>query len=234
MPGVTGLAEWREWAERGCSDEPCQTKLDLSYLPAMLRRRLSPLARAAVHVAWQCLGDDSQTPVIFSSVYGESDRTYGLTEAVASGESVSPAAFSLSVHNAIAGQFTIARQVTAETTCLSPSGGGVLPALLEAQGVLQEGHHDQVLVVFYDQPLPALYRASVPGPSGLLACALLITRDDSEDCFSLRHAAATTKEAEEQEVQLQGLIRVLLGKDDNVCWQGMGSLWYLERYSALT
>ncbi len=205
---------------------------DVSYMPAMLRRRLSPLARTALHVAWQCLGDARQTPTIFSSVYGESDRTFELTRAIASEQPVSPAAFSLSVHNAISGQFTIARQITVETTCLSPVGGSVLPALMEAQGLLQTERHNQALVVFYDQQLPLVYRATKPGPSGLTACALLITRAASDSYFSLQRIASAPGGADEQEAQLKGLIRVLQGRDDNICLQGMGSLWRWERCCA--
>lgn len=232
-PGVDGPAAWQNWANGGCLDnEPPQTKPDVSYMPAMLRRRLSPIARAAVHVAWQCLEGNQNTPVIFSSVYGESEHTLMLTEAVAGGEPVSPTAFSLSVHNAIAGQLTIARHITAEATCLSPAGGGVLPALLEAQGLLQEGCHERVLVVFCDQPLPSVYRASQPGPSELLACALLITTTVLDNCYSLQRITASGEKTEEQETQLVGLIRVLLGKEHSTRLKGMGSEWCWERSSA--
>jgi len=227
MPGLDYLDTGIDGSERGSSAVP-----DVSYMPPMLRRRLSPLARTALHVAWQCLGDARETPAIFSSVYGESDRTFELTHAIASDEAVSPAAFSLSVHNAIAGQLTIARKITEETTCISPVGGGVLPALVEAQGLLQTERHKQVLVVFYDQQLPPVYRASKPGPSELVACALLITRASSDNRFSLQRIAAAPRGAVEQEDQLEGMIRVLQGKEDNVCWQGMGSLWQWGRCNA--
>ncbi|MGS2723244.1 beta-ketoacyl synthase chain length factor [Porticoccus sp. GXU_MW_L64] len=231
-PGLETTDQWQQWAASGnpvaqqsqclAGDVP-----DVSYMPAMLRRRLSPLARTALHVAWQCLDDGQQVPLIFSSLYGESDRTFQLTEAVAKQQQVSPASFSLSVHNAIAGQLSIARNITAEISCLSPMGAGVVPALLEAVGVLNEGQWQQALVVFYDRPLPALYQPTVPGPGGTLACALLVSKDGPANLTLQRQSGEGEAVPQEQESQLLDLIRVLAGGADNALCNCSGSSWQL-------
>jgi hypothetical protein len=40
-------------------------------VPKMLRRRLTPLARAVFSVADQCVEGGAKLPVVFNSVYGE-------------------------------------------------------------------------------------------------------------------------------------------------------------------
>ena len=56
------------------------------------------------------------------------------------GEEVSPTAFSLSVHNAIAGLFSIAYGCHQEITVIAPGQDGIAPAFIEALGLLQEHH----------------------------------------------------------------------------------------------
>lgn len=234
-PGLDDLGDWRRWSAEGSSvgdvvpaDESALVP-DVSYLPAMLRRRLSPLAKAATHVAWHCLGDaPADTPVIFSSLYGESERTLALTESVATDQPLSPASFSLSVHNAVAGQFTIARQLTSEAVCLSPAGGGVVPALLEAHGMLAEGA-ERVLVVYYDQPLPACYDDMQLRSPTLMACALLLTRSDCDSGFTLRREGACALESVQQDVHLHELIKVLIGATTHTCFTAFGANWHWSR-----
>ena len=187
-----------------------------------------------MHVAWQCLDEGQQVPLIFSSLYGESNRTFELTEAVANGEQVSPASFSLSVHNAIAGQLSIARKVTCEVSCLSPLGAGVVPALLEAMGLLIERVHKRVLIIFYDCPLPKLYQPSVAGPEGMMACALLISQQGSPNGSPFRSVTLqrqsneyTASSFQEQESQLLDLIRVLTGAVDSAFLPSSGASWRL-------
>ncbi|MDM3869860.1 beta-ketoacyl synthase chain length factor [Porticoccus sp. W117] len=231
-PGLETNAQWQQWAASGNPvvsrpKNPVPEVPDVSYMPAMLRRRLSPLARAAMHVAWQCLDDCQQVPLIFSSLYGESDRTFALTEAVAKQEQLSPASFSLSVHNAIAGQLSIARNITAEISCLSPLGAGVVPALLEAMGILNEGQWQQALLVFYDRPLPELYQSTVPGPDGMLACALLVSKSGPANLTLQMQANEGAADIQEQESQLLDLIRVLAGGADSALWHCSGANWRL-------
>lgn len=131
---------------------------DVGFLPAMQRRRLSPLARSAFAVAWHCLSPGEEVPLLCSSADGEMQRTVALLGALAEEEPLSPTSFSLSVHNAIAGQMSIALGNQAAVLAIAPGDEGLAAAMVEACGLLAEGA-EQVVVVWYDEPLPEPYAA---------------------------------------------------------------------------
>lgn len=78
-----------------------------------------------------------------------------LQDLQANGE-LSPTAFSLSVHNAIAGLFSMIYVNQLETSVIAPGRDGLASGFVEALGLLQEGH-PAVLLVFYDEPVPAFF-----------------------------------------------------------------------------
>lgn len=130
--------------------QPTDAKADVSFLPAMQRRRLSPLARAAVNVIDGC--GVKNEPMIFCTRYGEVDRTDGILRDIATQQEVSPTAFGLSVFNAIAGQISILQKNTSAMTTLVPSEDDYLTAFADALGRLQQGE-TSVTLVFYEEPL---------------------------------------------------------------------------------
>lgn len=153
--------------------EQCEIdKPNLTSVPAMARRRLSPLARVVFHVLSQCADIRAQEPVVFSSFMGEIQRTQGLLDAIGSDQPVSPAAFSLSVHNAIAGQWSLIQDIKAPMVAISPPGGSCVAALLEGAGILQEKHYQSVNIVFYEENFPTLYTPYLDGPQAPSALAL--------------------------------------------------------------
>jgi hypothetical protein len=105
----------------------------------MLRRRAGFAAKMALEVAYQCLGNRIDVPLVFSSRHGEASRCAELLVNLAEGAPLSPTSFGLSVHNATAGLFSIARADHANSA--------------SAEG---EPH---VLLVVYDCPLPKVYAA---------------------------------------------------------------------------
>ena len=94
-------------------------KPDVSFMPIMVRRRLSMVERAALHVAWNAFnpeeGEDAslplpemgKVPVVFASRWGEIGTTLKLMRQLHSEGEMSPAAFSSSVHNAAPGAWCI-------------------------------------------------------------------------------------------------------------------------------
>ena len=147
-------------------------KPDLGSIPAMQRRRLSPLARAVFHVLERCGCQAAETPVIFSSEMGEIERTQDILEAIANSKPVSPAAFSLSVHNAIAGLWSLVHGVRLPLLALAPPARSPVPALLEAAGQLHEGLAATVQVVYYEGRYPDFYAPFLNGPGGPVAIGL--------------------------------------------------------------
>jgi len=135
----------------------------------MQRRRLSPLARMAVGSAWPLTAEGEAVPMVYASHHGETTRGYELLHALAQDEPLSPTSFSLSVHNACAGMWSILRHDTTETVALSVQGDGLESAIVEASLLLDAGH-PAVLVVLAEERPPESYTAwidDIPFPYGL-------------------------------------------------------------------
>ena len=151
--------EWQTWADGNEGDvAEAGYKPDLPWVSAMLRRRLSPMGRAALWAAGQLLEEGRAEPVatIFASRHGEVGRTVKLLRDLAVQAPLSPASFSLSVHNAIGGIHSIANKVFSPISAISAGPDTVCAALLEAytQLAVRPGDDDEILCVFYDDPLP--------------------------------------------------------------------------------
>lgn len=209
-------------------------------VPVMQKRRLGKLARlvfAAVDGARQGQGHGigqqcSKGPVIFSSLMGEIHRTQGILESIARDEPVSPAAFSLSVHNAIAGLWSMLRDNTAPMLALSPPVGSPVPGLIEASGMLLEGQPDGVTVVFFEEDFPAFYHPFTTGPAAAFALALhLQAPDEVPD----EHMIALQLQRQESALDCPDwlsaldLLPLLRGDQEDVLLREPGATWKLER-----
>jgi hypothetical protein len=95
-------------------------------------------------------------PLVFASRHGETSRSFGLLQSLAADEPLSPTAFGLSVHNAIAAQWSIIRRETAESVALSVEDDGLEHAVIEAAMLFGQGHQD-VLVVLAEELPPDPY-----------------------------------------------------------------------------
>ncbi|MDX3985827.1 MAG: beta-ketoacyl synthase chain length factor [Achromobacter sp.] len=156
--GMESPEDWFHWAQHPyCPlDDARAPRLD--FLPPMQRRRLSPLARAVFECAWPLAAGRPAMPFVFASRHGETTRNFGLLQALAADEPLSPTAFGLSVHNAIAAQWSIIRGETTESVALSVDDDGLEHAFVEAAMLLDQGH-DDVLVVLAEERPPAPYAA---------------------------------------------------------------------------
>lgn len=170
---------------------------NLDFVPALMRRRLSPLSKALFNAVSACIKPNEQIPLVCSSMHGEIQRTVGILNDICTGNGVSPTAFSLSVHNAIAGQLSIALNNRAPMLAIAPTEQGLLPALLEAAGMLNE-YAEEVVVAFFDESVPEVLTGSVSA-AAVQCVALRVSRhvDGSrEQIFSVtKPAAANTKSA---------------------------------------
>lgn len=127
----------------------------LNHIPAMQRRRLSALAKLALNSAMQVLKQQSVDYIVWVSQYGDEHKTYKILEDVLQQQTPSPTQFSTSVHNAIAGLYSILMQDATPSTSLSASW---TEALFEAYAYLGlHAPNGQALVVYYENPLPEIY-----------------------------------------------------------------------------
>jgi Beta-ketoacyl synthase, N-terminal domain len=203
---------WGAWPPLGLLDaqELAKTQANvLAFVPNNLKRRLSPLAKTVFCAVSQCVCLNDCMPVVFSSTHGELAKSLQIIKMIEAGEEISPTAFSLSVHNAIAGLFSIVFGNTSEVTVLAPGEDGIASAFLDALGLLQEGA-PEVLVVFYDEPLPDFY-PSEPfqlSADSSSAVALKITQAGEGQAVQLSRADAFGYDGE-QPVQLPMLLQFL-------------------------
>lgn len=171
-PGLHTTEQWLEWAQAPWLPFGAATP-DLSGFPAMMRRRLGSLGRLAVAAtdAVMASGDVSDIPVVWTSRYGDVGRSLNLLFEQARNEPLSPTAFSLSVHNAIGAQHSIARGVRANAVCVA--GGACSPeaGVLEAVSLLHDSA-SEVILVCHDAPLPDGYARFEDGAACEYAWAL--------------------------------------------------------------
>src|SRR5206468_1426631 len=132
-------------------DEPA-----LDEMPAMIRRRVERLGRVALQAVYRVQGDTPPCPVVLASRRGDVRRSVQLLSQLAAGETLSPAAFSMSVHNAIGALYSIATKQIGPYTAIAAGEETVEAAFIEALGQLADGEA-AVLIVHYDEPLPPPY-----------------------------------------------------------------------------
>lgn len=151
-PGLDSSEAWQSWANAPWTPDEHDELPDCSFLPAMQRRRLSRMARIALHVAWPLCGDDEQLPFVFASRHGETTRTYAMLGDVADQQPLSPTQFGLSVHNAIAGQWSILRGQRGESVAIAGEGDTFEHAMLEAATLLDQGAPAVIVVIAEERP----------------------------------------------------------------------------------
>ena len=135
-----------------------------SLLPANERRRTTQTIRLALHAAEEASegGDRASMRSVFASSSGDMDIIDRICETLTQPDpAVSPMQFHNSVHNAPAGNWSIATRNPAPATALSGFTGTVAAGLLEAV-TLQLAEGGEVLLVCYDVPSMELFREVRP------------------------------------------------------------------------
>lgn len=134
--------------------------LALDFIPASLRRRCSSFSRvtlAVAHAASSAAHDDVATSTVFASAHGEGDVTKQLLVDIANSQPMSPMGFSLSVHNAASGLYSIASGNRAPSTAIAAGEDTFLMGLCEALMTLREGKVRRVLYVCSDDQVPSIF-----------------------------------------------------------------------------
>lgn len=230
MPHDFIIHKWAVWPTGKNEPEGSERQQALlAGVPKMLKRRLSPLARTVFCAANQCIEDNAALPVVFSSSHGELAKTFSMMESLEAGEEISPTAFSLSVHNAIAGLFSMAWQNRLQSTVIAPGEEGMAPAFIEALGLLKEGA-EQVLLVFYDEPVVAFYPTEPYQLSTDRRCALALRIGKTGPGLPLRFSALpTTGDDGEQPWQLPAFIRFLTDPERSKMFRTPRHSWRWEK-----
>lgn len=155
LPGIQGEAACAQWAA-GSVLPDTSAQPDVTAVPAMLRRRLGSVGKPVAAVAWDLVEAGCRQSLVFASRHGDQSKTLQLLAEIGAESPLSPAAFSMSVHNAIAGLLSIAKDATGPHTALSADQRLLSAAITESYGQLMAGAESVVCVV-YDLPLPSDY-----------------------------------------------------------------------------
>ncbi|QEI09421.1 beta-ketoacyl synthase chain length factor [Pigmentiphaga aceris] len=153
-PGITEAESWQAWARAPFVPADLTLQPDVSFVPAMQRRRLTRLARMSFAAAWPLVQGKTQIPMIFGSRHGETPLTFALLQSLAQHEPLSPTQFGLSVHNAVAGQWSIQRGDIAETCAVAADEDTLEHSIIEACGLLNDGAPEVIVILAEDTPAP--------------------------------------------------------------------------------
>lgn len=146
-------------------------------LPPNERRRATLGTRLALAVTEEATRGRGLDPAALPAVFTASESDLGIidrlcTDIFGRHTPVSPTVFHNSVHNAVAGYWSIAQGCRAASTSLSAGDGSLAAGLLEAAVQLAETARS-LLLIAYDLPGPPLLAAHRP-LAGPCACALLL------------------------------------------------------------
>ena len=230
-PGLQAPADWRAWAGAPRRPEgPLEAKLEA--MPAMQRRRLNALGRAAAESAWTCHAPSPEVPAVFASRYGDAQRCLHLLKEFATTGAASPTDFTFSVHNAIGAMYSISRGDAAPYASIAAGTASAAAGVVEACAWLAEGA-PEVLLVCYDAPLPGEYAAFEDEASCGYAWAWSVTAPQAgEPHYSLAWTADAEEAPSSSELPfgLDALRFVLSGQD---AWQARagGRRWHWSRHA---
>lgn len=168
--------------------------LDFSFIPAILRRRLSPLNKTSFYVFENCFSSDIDN-IVYTSQYGEFDKLKKLIEAFLQDKCVSPTTFSSSVHNGTVGAYLHNNKFNIPYVALAATKNTLSMGLLNA--VINE--YETTLFCYSD------YINEKP-----FSLAFVISKKPIGEKFSI------SLEKNEQEVQEKDLLISLLNKETKV------------------
>lgn len=146
----------------------------IGFVDPLLRRRLGPLGRGMLHCAGRVAEGLGPLASVFSSRHGDVTRTTPILDDLARGLPPSPTLFSMNVHNAVAGVWSIARQDPSPSTSLAAGPETFGWGLLEALSLHLATPANPVLFVYGEDLLPPPFRPFADQELPLHAVALLI------------------------------------------------------------
>ena len=131
---------------------------DAGAIPPMQRRRMSRLSKMALATALEAMADNPADYSIFCSRHGEIIRTREILSSISAGTEISPTAFAQSVHNTGSGLFTILACSNAPSMSMASGANTFAYGWLEAQAYLGSNPDHRVLLVDFDEVIPAEYQ----------------------------------------------------------------------------
>lgn len=242
--GEAGVMFVESWAgiiveEAGAEALRFGAYLDDSLIPSGHRRRLSQFARMAVSCGLSVAHAES-SDLVFCSRYGDMELAFRLLQALSEKELMSPAAFSMSVHNSVPGVMDLVRKSRVGHTAIAAGDQSLSAGLAEAWAKLHARPKGKVTLVFAEAELPDAFKplsetltpslalaltVSLQRPSKYVGCISLTTVDDTQN-FA---------DAPASEELVKQLINVFGGDSSHQFrWKSRGLFWSVEGASDAT
>jgi hypothetical protein len=180
-PSLGDESTWCEWAN--APYVPLGELPSCDLLPAMMARRMSSASRLAVQVGLVLQKKYQATHIVFASRHAELPRTVRLLQQILADDFTSPTDFSQSVHNTAAGLFSIAGSYPLPVSSIAAGVDTFQQALIEATVTLQMTVATRVLLVMFDDALPALYQSFIQGHHFPYAVGFILSASDVEGCL---------------------------------------------------
>lgn len=193
---------------------------DVAFVEPMLRRRLSSLEKMSLRVAHDCAHDIPDVRFVYASRHGELTRTTAMLGDLAAEQELSPTAFSMSVLNATAGLFSILQHNTAPSTAISAAASSFGYGLLEACLQLAAKPEQPVLLVYADEPTPAVYGETAKSSLDAHAIGLLLQTGASR---LITCSTSADDGLPSSEPQSRAFLRCL--ESGRSTWHGAGTSW---------
>lgn len=149
--------------------------LDASAIPIAVRRRCSQASKIALSLAMQTMKNSLANYAVFASQHGEIGHTVSLLTELQQQQPLSPIRFSQSVHNTASGLWTMLQGSTMAVTSIAAGTQTFAAAMLEALTWLKLNPGSTVLVVAFDEKLPAPYQILTGEANNEYGLALLLT-----------------------------------------------------------
>ena len=154
--GLTTIEEFTALANGSLTVDTNAPNAKPKLIPMMTARRLSDGCRLAVDAGLELSSRNNLTGVIYSSLSGEIQHNYKVLIACAKDIPCSPTDFSMSVHNAAVGNFTILSKADIPSSSVSASEDSFMQALVDAY-IRLDNDKDRILVVDYNVSIPEFF-----------------------------------------------------------------------------
>jgi len=197
----------------------------LDFIPPALRRRCSHFSKVTLAVA-HAAARNSRSPAhprtIFSSAHGESAITKDLLDELSNDQQLSPMGFSLSVHNAASGLYSIALGNTAPSVAIAAGEDSFLMALCEAFLTAHSGGTESVLCVCSDDLVPKEFLRDASQQTTPYAFSILVAAEPTGSSVALTLSRSGEQGEGEGVPHVVQFVRWLQGSQGPLSLQSQG------------
>ena len=185
-PGLETAEDLAAFA-RGEKSVSCVSAVPaLPFVPMLLRRRLSDVSKMAVYVNHFVSEGLPEAKITFASEFGEVRQQLKISEHLIEADTVSPAAFSLSVFNAPVSCATILEKNMAGYSAAYAGAASFLNGLNDCADALATGEGDERIFLFSDELVPEIYAPVMKQyPNVPCALALRLSSAKQPGCIEL-------------------------------------------------